>query len=491
VVEWNIYLITLKINIRVSSIFQKLALPFAKYYALSFLDEENIASKMELLVQKKLRAQLGTKIGCALGIKPEASIGKLPLTGYDFYKRYFDSPSEGDLLYPLMDYVKATTSGTMGKPKTFLLPKTGLLDNLKKTGFTVMLLGTHDGEKITFEPGDTVYRNVPGGSHIAEFLTSLFETNDSGWVKQCPDSNLPFQTKVDYFVEHYKDIDVAYMTIPTLLEEVYPCIGKPFHLKGFMTQDTAAEALKDKIREVTGGYPKTNYGSTETMFASMPSIEHPGSFILDWRVIYPEFIPEKEKIEASISTLTETPDMLKLTEVEKGKRYQLVATPLKNDITRYAMPDVFECVDNGDDVLGASIPVFRYHVRADRLIMLHNFTRIVENELINVLQSVGVPFVDFTTRKYTEGVHDYMEIYIELKEKMDEVALRKRIDEKLTEVDKDWRDLSAFLKYSPLRVKLLPKGSFHKYLASQTGMPRVERVGMSDERFERLLSKQS
>jgi hypothetical protein len=475
----------------VSSLFPRLALPFASYYALSFLGEEKIASKMESLVGKKLREQSGTKIGGALGIKAGSTIEKLPLTGYDFYKKYFDTPSEGDLLYPLMDYVKATTSGTMGKPKAFLLPKTGLSDNLKKTGFTVMLLGTHDGERITFEPGDTVYRNVPGGSHIAEFLTSIFERNDSGWVKQCPDSNLPFRIKVDYFVDHYKEIDVAYMTVPTLLEDVYPRIGKPFQLKGFMTQDTSAMALKEKIREVTGGYPKTNYGSTETMFASMPSIEHPGAFLLDWRVIYPEFIPEGEKIETGISVQGEAPDMLKMMEVEKGKRYQFVATPLKNDITRYVMPDVFECVDDGDDILGTSIPVFRYHVRADRLIMLHNFTRIVENELIDVLTSVGVPFVDFTTRKVSEGVHDYLELYIELKTKEDEGVLAKRIDDKLTEVDKDWRDVSAFLKYSPLRVKLLPKGSFHRYLASQMGMPRVERIGMSDERFERLISKQS
>jgi hypothetical protein len=182
--------------------------------------------------------------------------------------------------------------------------------------------------------------------------------------------------------------------------------------------------------------------------------------------------------------------MLEMMDVEKGKKYQLVATPLKNDITRYVMPDVFECVDLGDDVLDTNIPVFRYHVRADRLIMLHNFTRIVENELIDVLHSVGVPFVDFTTRKVSEGVHDYLELYIELKSREDEAALAKRIDDKLTEVDKDWRDVSAFLKYSPLRVKLLPKGSFNRYLASQTGMPRVERIGMSDERFERL-SKQS
>ncbi len=474
-----------------SSFLKKLVLPFAKYYALNFLGEERVAEKMEVLFRKKMRAQANTKIGRRIGLTSESVIGKLPLTGYEFYRDYFNAPSEGDLLFPLSDYVKATTSGTMGKPKTYLLPRKGLWDNLQKTGFTVMLVSTHDGEKVTFEIGDTVYRNTPGGSHISGFLTDLFDTRDSGWVRQCPDSDLPFQRKVDYFVEHYREIDVAYMTVPTLLEEVYPRIGKPFHLKGYMTQDSMAGVLKEKIREVTGGYPKTNYGSTETMFASIPSIAHPGGFMLDWRVIYPEFIPEGSKIEDAISTVAEVPDIVPMCDVEVGARYQLVATPLMNDLTRYVMPDAFECIDDGDDVLGTSFPVFKYHARADRLIMLHNFTRIVENELLNVLEAAKIPYVDFTARKGAENSHEYMDMYIEVKDGVSEAELVKRIHEKLIEVDKDWRDLSNFLKFTPLKVHLLPKGSFHRYLASQEGMPRVERIGMSDERFARLTQRLS
>lgn len=472
-----------------SAFMKKLLLPFAKGYALNFLGEEHVADKMESLARDKLRKQSKKKIGKAIGMTPETPLKKLPLTGYEFYRTYFENPDEGTLLFRLEDYVKATTSGTMGKPKTYLLPKSGLWDNLQKTGFTVMLVSTHDGEKITFEIGDNVYRNTPGGSHISGFLTSLFETKDSGWVRQCPDSDLPFQRKVDYFVENYEDIDVAYMTVPTLLDEVYPRIGKPFHLKGFMTQDTMAGVLKEKIREVTGGYPKTNYGSTETMFASIPSISHPGGFLLDWRVIYPEFIPENNKIETTITKKDDPPEVLSMCDVKVGSVYQLVATPLMNDLTRYVMPDTFECIDDGDDILGTNYPVFRYHARADRLIMLHNFTRIVEKELLDVLEAAKIPYVDFTARGSHEGTHDYMEMYIELKESMPEAEVAKRIDEKMIEADKDWRDLSAFLKFTPLKVHIVPKRTFNKYLASQEGMPRVERIGMSDERLARLLSK--
>ncbi len=47
-----------------------------------------------------------------------------------------------------------------------------------------MLLSTHDGDKVTFEIGDTVYRNAPGGSHISAFMTDLISSRRetlTGW----------------------------------------------------------------------------------------------------------------------------------------------------------------------------------------------------------------------------------------------------------------------------------------------------------------------
>ena len=104
---------------------------------------------------------------------------------------------------------------------------------------------------------------------------------------------------------------------------------------------------------------------------------------------------------------------------------------------------------------------------------------------------MGLQYVDFTSRVVQDGTHDVMELYVEPKEKIDEAALTKRINEKLAEVDRDWRDLQSFLKYTPLRLKILPRGSFKAYLASQKGMPRVERIGMSEERFRTLINKVS
>lgn len=462
--------------------------PFAKYYALNFLTDKNYFKKQEKLLANKISKQKNTNIGKKMGLHQDVKRESIPYTKYEFYRSFYENPKNDDFIYHLSDYVKATTSGTLGRPKTFMLPKTGLRDNLQKTGFSVMLLGTHDGEKVTFEVGDTVYMNTPGGSHISAFLTDLFEGDNSGWVKQCPDVDLPFEIKVDYFIKNHKDIDVAYMTITTLLDEILPRLDEQIQLKGFMSQDRSAEILKDDIKKFTGSYPKTTYGSTETMYCSIPSIQYPGGFLFDWRVIYTEFIPETEIIDVDGETDAPETEAVTIDNVEKGKRYQLIATPFKTDMTRYVMPDIMECIASRDDILQTEFPVFRYYARGDNLIVLHNFTRIAEEEIIEVLVNEKIPYVDFTARRELEGSRDYLHLYIELKEPMDVKELKEKVNAKLIDYDRDWRDLSNFLNYIPLKVTLLPDGAFRRHLASQKGMPKVIRINMQKDKLDSLTS---
>ena len=248
----------------------------------------------------------------------------------------------------------------------------------------------------------------------------------------------------------------------------------------------SAGPLREKIKEVTGGYPRTVYGSTESMMSNLPSLQHPGGFLFDWRVIYPEFIPENEGVDVNIKTV-QAPETLSLDEVEVGKRYQFIATPFFNDMTRYVMPDIFECIDSGDDVLGCQVPIFKYYSRADRLIVLHNFTRINEEELLQVMVDGDIPFVDFTARKEIGGSHDFMSIYIELTEDMDDEEIKGRLDKALHEKDKDWRDLVDFLKYSPIKITKLPKGTVNRFLQDKEGVPRLARIGMRDNRLKELI----
>lgn len=467
---------------------KKAAVSLLASRALSFLREKNYQQIMDQTVDKKIRKVANITLGKELVVSGSTKISDIPFTSYELYKKYYESPAEAHFLYNLNDYLTSVTSGTMGRPKKYLVPKKALQDNLSKTAFASLLISSHDGEKVAFEIGDNVYTNIPGGSQIAALLTEIGMKMNVGLVKNCPDPNLPFQTKVDYFIDNHMDIDMAYMTVTTLLDEVYPRIGEPFHLKGFMTQDVSASVFKDEIKKVTGSYPKTTYGSTETLSSTVASIENPGSFIFDWRIMYAEFIPEKDSITVDGPFSDVSIDTVSLSDVEPGKRYQLVATPYLTELTRYAMPDLLECVDTGDDVLGSDLPSFKYYARADRLIVLHNFTRIAEEELLSVLKESGVPFVDFTAVKEYDGAKEHMKLYLELSEPMEAEKVYRLIDERLTAFDRDWHDLKRFLKFSPLRIELLPKGSFKRYMQSREGMTRIERIGMKKSHLGLLLS---
>lgn len=462
--------------------------PLAKVYSLAFLKEKNIEKKQKALLSDKLKKQAYTLIGKELG-GAKHHLDKHPLTTYEFYQKFFENPNDRIFLYPISDYLVTKTSGTLGKPKKYLLPKPAIINNMMKTGFAITIISSHNGERFTFEFGDVVYANVPGDNHISKHNVELGGSKASMFVKQVPETNLSFMEKVEYFVTNHESINYAYMTVPTLLDTVYPLIGEPFNLKGFMTQDSSAEVLKNEIKKVSGNYPRVTFGSTESLAATLPSVQYPGCFFFDWRINYVELIPEESKVPINAGRIDEPTEIIYFTEAELGRRYQLVVTPFDADVTRYVMPDILECVSDGDDVLGSNSPVFRYHARSDKIIVLHNFTRIIEKEILEVLHDTDIPFVDFVAKKETEGTKDYMTIYIELKSPFDEKKLFEKINEGINTYDKDWRDLRKYLEYEPLRIKILEKGSFKRFLEEKTGIARIDRINMREELLELLLKK--
>jgi len=471
-----------------SPVLPQILFRFMKPYALGFLDEKRFNEKQRSLLEKKFRQLCKTTVGKRIGITESSTIEQLPLTSYSLYEKCFKNPTQGDLLYPIEDYVKVMTSGTLSKPKTFLTPRIFLEDCNRKSSFSTLLLSTHDGEKITFKVGDVVYTNIASAPYVSGHILKTYKSKSSGWVKILPeDANMAFHEKVEYFIEHHKEIDIAFMQVTTLLDEIYQRIGEPFHLKGFITSDRTAGVFKEKIKKITGSYPKVNYGSTETGMCTVPSIEYPGSFILDWRVVYFEFLSEKNAVvfnEPKTKAPTET---IQLEEVETKKRYQPVITPFKNELTRYVMPDIFECVSKGDAILGTELPVFKFYARVDRIISLHNFTRIAEEEILHILKKANIPFIDFTARVEFGGAKQYLAIYLEPAIKLKEEEVKERLHEQFMHFDKDYRALTKLFKYKPLIVHLLPKGTFKRYLRRKKGAPRIERIGMSEQNLKELI----
>jgi len=440
--------------------------------------------KQERLLKKKFKRMKGTKIGDHLGIKDGVRLEDLSVTDYSFYEPFFNSPSQDAFMYPLEAYEKVKTSGTAGSEKWFLIPQNFILKSTFETAVPAIMLATHDGEKITLEYGDTVYINTAPRPFAVGVMASLATPAGGKFplFNLVPNINLPFEDKVNFFINNYKNVDLAVMQASILVSRIIPLVKEAIKLKGMFCPDTAvAEAYFDEITNFAGVPPRTSYNSTETMSCSIPSIQHPLGFILDWRRGIFEFAPVKEGI-------ADENKIIGIDEVEVGEIYEVIYTGLENDLTRYRTLNAFKCVAKGDDILNTDHPVFKFHMRLEKTISLHNFTRISEDELIAAFKESKIPFVEFTARKEFEKGLEYLALYIETTEEIEAEKIKEKVHKRLYASDSDYRDLSDFYGYIPIKVYLMPSGTFAKYLMGKmAAVSKVDRIKMRDEEFNKLL----
>jgi len=445
---------------------------------------KTVAEKQEKMLKKKFRILENTEIGRKLGAKDGIKLQKLSLTDYSFYEPFFSNPAPSTLMYPLENYERIRTSGTSGKEKWFMMPRSYISKAIIETTIPVVLLSSYDGEKITLEHGDTMYVNTAPRPFVGGVLATVAagERGKPPIFSVVPNINLPFEDKVRYFIDNCDKIDVAVTQASIIVSQIMPALKKTIKMKGLFCSDTAiAEVYFNEITRCLGTSPKTAYSSTETLTCSIPSAQHPLGFFLDWRRGLFEFIPVKNGV-------IDESEVHGIDEVEVSGVYQTVFTSLETELTRYNTLNAIKCVAKGDDLLGIDCPIFKFHARLEKTIALHNFTRIGEDELITALRESQVQFVEFTTRTEVDEGLEYLTIYVETTEKRDKQEIRESIHKRLYYSDGDYKDLVDFYNYVPIRVALLPEGVFAKHLMGKVAAAaKVERIGMNDEEFGRLV----
>lgn len=461
----------------------KIAIRYMKSNGLKFLQVPHgkVLEKQEAMLKAKFSKMSGTLIGKKLGLQGSCELTDLPLTGYKFYEPYFNAPSEDAFMYPLHEYVKTRTSGSSGKEKWFLHPRILFTNSYMKTGMSALIILFHDGEKCRLEYKDNVYVNVAPPPFPGGFLLPQIE--EMGVIRIVPNINLHYRDKVEFLVYNYESIDGGVLLASTLLTQIMPKIGKPINLKGLLTLDSViADANVEEIQQFVGISPKSLYGSTETLCSTVPSVEYPLGFIFDWRRGIIELHPVA-KGEMSPNSL------IGLEEVRPGEVYQPVYTSLEGDLTRYVLDDLIRCVAKSDDVIGSEYPVFKFQTRIGEEIALQNFTRISENEIIAALTNARVPFIDFVARVEIIGHLEYLVLYLEYSSKTPPEDIAKAIHSYLYENDVDYRNLIDFFEYFPIKIRVVPKGVFARFLEDipAGSVPKVHRIGMKKEDFERLL----
>jgi len=440
--------------------------------------------KQDELLRRKFERMKGAGIGKRLGVGRGVKLESIPITDYDFYDPFFNNPSPGSLMYPIESYERIKTSGTGGKEKWFMLPKSFVLKSIFETALPNFIITTHDGDRITLEYGDTLYFNTAPRPFASGVMTSTASGNSgkNPLFDIVPNMNLSFKDKTNFFINNCDKVDLAVIQASIMISRIVPELSRSINLKGLCCPDTSiAEVYFDEIYEFAGVPPRTSYNSTETLGFSIPSIQHRLGYFLDWRNGIVEFIPLKDGVAVE-------DEILRIDEVEVGRVYKVIYTGLESDITRYDTLNSFECLANGDDILGIDHPIFKFHSRLEKTIALHNFTRLGEDEIKKTLGDCGVQFVEFTARKVVDGGLEYLQIYIETEDHMTNEDMTGCVHKRLYDDDADYRDLVDFYGYVPTRIVRLPLGTFSEYLDTKIAtIAKVDRVEMKDEELKKLL----
>ena len=86
-----------------------------------------------------------------------------------------------------------------------------------------------------------------------------------------------------------------------------------------------------------------------------------------------------------------------------------------------------------------------------------------EKTVWQAIANTGISYEDWSIRKELEESKPVVRLYIELKGEIEAEQLESRVHQELVSIDPYYADLENMLGIRPLRVTLLPAGSFQRY----------------------------
>lgn len=238
-------------------------------------------------------------------------------------------------------------------------------------------------------------------------------------------------------------------------------------IKGVCAGGTDTSVFAERIYEYWGVRPIEMYGSAEMT----------GIAVQTWTrqaltpfpdVCFFEFIPMDEH-RRSREEPGYRPKTVLLDGVKAGETYEIVLTSLKMSVfTRYRIGDLVRIASMGDEVAGIKVPQLIIEGRCDDVIDLGGFTRLTERTIWYAIEKSGVGYEEWTCRKELEHGDPVLHLWLELKnDERSEEEVRMAIHESLRQMDSDYHDLEEMLGYNPLRVTLLSRGTFHRYMQNR------------------------
>lgn len=237
-----------------------------------------------------------------------------------------------------------------------------------------------------------------------------------------------------------------------------------WRVKGVMCSGMDSSIYKERIRTLWGEYPWEVYGCTEFGFMAFQHFASPGLVLRDSSCFY-EFMSLDDYAKWK-EDHAYRPRLLLLSEVDVDKEYVLVGTNLHGGVlVRYVLGDSLKIVSLSDERIGLRLPQLMFSTRVDDIIDIAGFTRLTEREMWTAIESTGIPYVDWVVAKEYRDNDPILQIYLEPRQDgNDPEKIRQLIHDQLKKNDRSYRDLEEMVGIRPLRITLLARGTFSRYL---------------------------
>ena len=488
-----------------------LAKPFAKYIATKFYKQSNNAVKtqhevFEKLISEAQRTAFGKDHNFDKINSYEDFKKQVPVRDYEALKPYVEKvvAGESDILWKGKPLYFAKTSGTTSGAKYIPLTKESMPMHISAARNS-LLLYIAETKKTDFVNGKMIFLqgspelNEKNGIKIgrlsgisAHFIPDyLLKNRLPSWETNCIED---WETKVDAIVDETINENMTLISgIPSwvqmyferIIERTGKKVGEVFpNFNLFVYGGVNFEPYRNKFDDLIGRKVDTIelYPASEGFIAYQDSQNEKGMMLLVDNGMFYEFIPSEEFFD-------ENPTRLSLADVKIGVNYVLILNT-NAGLWGYNIGDTVEFVSvNPPRIIVTGrikhfISAFGEHVIGKE----------VEHAMQNNTLNTTIGITEFTVAPQITPVEGlpYHEWFIEFEnqpENLEEFAAN--IDDSMQQQNMYYLDLIDGKILQPLKITVIEKGGFNKYMKSVGklgGQNKVPRLA-NDRKIANELSK--
>jgi len=414
---------------------------------------------------------------------------------WDYYERIGRVAAKSVSNYIIGDFSFITkTTGTTGEPK-WIVHGTLFWEHFRLNALAVIMLSCSDSWGSTrFRIGDKGLNFTPSAPYLSgwgrkatqgiltdvppvEMMDNIADTRRRFFVALeylekghsvdfvggiAPSIYLMceyFSKPEDLFKEYYSSVNMGPAKLYLFQKWMQSKISRRsrnikdfLKLKGLILSGVDTSLYRDYLMTKLGIEPYCAYSSTELGTVMFGSPERKNELFPNLRSFYFEFMDESGELK-------------KITELKKGRVYNLIATSFGSIFTKYNTEDMFKVVDIRDD----GMPIFSFWGRRKATLIINKIPwHVTEALATEVMSKAGLSLSDkWAFSKTLEGGDEKLLILMENTWNLTIPEAEKRIFEALSNVNPELRHL---IKESGtqepqeiIKVEYLRRGAFLRY----------------------------